>query len=91
MEKILFRRIEIIFLFLSIVLFLVLSVIVYGMESKGVTQEIDEIIKQVEVSYEQSKIDTREAIQTFEDDYLKREESIDFMLNYLEKKRDFVP
>ena len=69
MEKILFRRIEIIFIFLSIVLFLVLSVIVYGMESKGVTQEIDEIIKQVEVSYEQSKIDTREAIQTFEDDY----------------------
>ena len=86
MEKILFRRIEIIFIFLSIVLFLVLSVVVYGMESKGVTQEIDEIIKQVEVSYEQSNTDTKEAIQTFEDDYLKRAESIDFMLNYLEKE-----
>ena len=85
MEKILFRRIEIIFIFLSIVLFLVLSVVVYGMESKGAKQGIDEIIKQVEVSYEQSNTDTKEAIQTFEDDYLKRAESIDFMLNYLEK------
>lgn len=86
MEKILFRRIEIIFIFLSIVLFLVLSVVVYGMESKGAKQGIDEIIKQVEVSYEQSNTDTKEAIQTFEDDYLKRAESIDFMLNYLEKE-----
>ena len=86
MEKILFRRIESIFLFLSLVLFLVLSVIVYGMESRGAKQGIDEIIKQVEVSYEQSNTDTKEAVQTFEDDYLKKAESIDFMLNYLEEE-----
>lgn len=86
MEKILFRRIESIFLFLSLVLFLVLSVIVYEIESGGAKQGIDEIIKQVEVSYEQSNTDTKEAVQTFEDDYLKKAESIDFMLNYLEEE-----
>ena len=91
MEKILLKKIGLIFVILSILIFGLFSWIIYFTESKVAFHDLEEMIEQVEISYNQSKLDEEVTINMFEDDYLNRAYAVDFMLNNNEEINLNVP
>ncbi len=80
MEKLLFKRMLLIFSILSILIFALFSAIIFLTESKLAISELEEMIEQFEDSYEKSKLDIEATKKLFEEDYLNRAYAVDFML-----------
>lgn len=81
MEKILLKKIGFIFAVLSIFIFALFSGIIFLTESKITIHELDEMTKQIAVSYNKSKINAEATKKILEEDYLNRAYAVDFMLN----------
>lgn len=81
MERILLKKIGLVFVILSIVIFAVFSGVIFVTESKIAIHDLDEMIKQVESFYNKSKLDTEVTEEMFKEDYLNRAYAVDYMLN----------
>ncbi len=81
MEKILLKRIGLNLSIVSIVIFTMLSGVVLYTESELAIDELDDTIKQLEISYINSQQDTETTKKIFEEDYLNRAYAIDFILH----------
>lgn len=81
MEKILLKKIGLIFVILSVFIFALFSGLIFFAESRVAIQDLGEMIEQVMISYHNSKLDTEVTKRMFEEDYLNRTYAVDFMLN----------
>ena len=81
MEKILLKRIGCILSILSILIFALLSGIIFFTERDIAIHNLDEINGQVENLYNKSKLNIEVTKNIFEEDYLNRAYAVDFMLN----------
>lgn len=86
MERLLLKKIGSILVILSLTMIVLLSGITFGMESKEKINKFDELIEQLMESYVKSTVDSKEVIQTFEEDYLNRAYAIAFMLENSQKE-----
>lgn len=100
MEKILFRRIGIIFAVLTLLLFGLVSIFVFERQSKAAIIDLNQMLTQAEETYENSKLSMQELTDGFRDDYIHRAKAVDFILAHdyendhsteqLQKIRDFM-
>lgn len=81
MKKILFKKIIIIFTLMGILLFIAFSGLIYFTEKKSIFSDLEEMLIQVELTYEKSLVTTEEKINLYKEDYLNRAYAVDFMIS----------
>ena len=80
MEKLLLRKIGLIFIGLLVIIFAGFSLIIFSIESKNAINSIEQMIKQVGDSYNKNKKMTENTKELLKEDYLNRAYAIEFML-----------
>lgn len=80
MEKLLLRKVGLIFIGLLVIIFAGFSVIIFSIESKNSINDIEQMIKQVVDSYNENKKMTENTKELLKEDYLNRAYAIEFML-----------
>lgn len=80
MEKLLLRKIGLIFIGLLVIIFAGFSVIIFSIESKNAINSIEQMIKQVGDSYNKNKKMTENTKELLKEDYLNRAYAIEFIL-----------
>ena len=81
MEKLLLKKIGLIFVSLLVIIFTIFAIIIFSVERKNSIHSVNDMIEQVEVTYNKNKQVTEETIELLEDDYLNRAYAIEFMLS----------
>lgn len=80
MEKILFKKIVSSFVIIGILFFTLFSCSVYSMSAYSMMNRMNEMLEQIEQSYEKALITTEEKTELYIENYLKRTYVIDFFL-----------
>ena len=81
MEKLLLKKIGLIFVSLLVIIFTIFAVIIFSVERKNSIHSVNEMVEQVENTYNKNKQVSEESIKLLEDDYLNRAYAIEFMLS----------
>lgn len=81
MKKILFKQIVIGLSIIAGIVSVLSLGIIFSIQSKAVIQDLEEIVEQVESTYDTSKLDVEEKKRLFQNDYLNRAYAVDFILN----------
>lgn len=84
MEKILFKRIGLMFVVLLFMIVTVFSCYIYVVESQAIQESLKMKLEQLYTSYNNSLTITKEIKSSFEDDYMNRANSIAYMLSKTE-------
>lgn len=84
MEKLILTKIKSIFVIICIFIFMMFSIGIFYTKSNSVISDLDEMIKQIELLYNESKVDNEKNMQLFEEDYLNRAYAIEFIVSNTE-------
>lgn len=82
MEKILFRRMSIIFAVLTLLLFGVISVVIFTKQSEDAIEDLEQMLIQAEQSYENSQKSTQELTEELREEYIHKARAVDFILEH---------
>lgn len=81
MEKIILKKITSIFISICILMFILFSIIIFYSKSNFAIRDLDQMIAEVELVYNKSKVDTEKTEELFKDDYLNRTYAIEFIVS----------
>ena len=82
MEKILFRRMSIVFAGLTLLLFGIISVVIFTQQSEAAIDDLEQMLIQVEQSYENSQKSTQELTEELREEYIHKARAVDFILEH---------
>lgn len=80
-EKIIIKKSRSIFIAICIFIFIIFSISIFYRQNKAAINDLEQLISQVEISYNQSKIDNKVTEDLFKEYYLNRAYAIDFILS----------
>ena len=86
MEKLILKKIKLVFSIICIFIFMLFSILIFYTKSNSIIGDLDELISQIELLYNKSKIDNEKTMQLFEEDYLNRAYAIEFIVSNTENE-----
>lgn len=81
MEKLILKKIKIIVMSISVIIFLMSSISIVILKNKSAKKELDSMISEIERTYEENSLNMKSTEDFFEDDYLNRAYAIDYILS----------
>ena len=81
MEKLILKKIKLIIMSISIIIFLISSMSIIILKNRSIKKELISMISEIERTYKENSYNMESSEEFFEDDYLNRAYAIDYILS----------